>query len=69
MTNPCLECPHRNVVCTSEQLFMDCNPWNEYEQQMLDKLIDGSIIYVPKPRKKWRWMSDILTSSRTLLGV
>lgn len=54
MTNPCEECSNRNVTCIVEQLFLDCEPWNRFEQDMLNKLLDGSILAVPKP-KEGRW--------------
>ena len=69
MTNPCLECSMRNVVCTAEQLFINCTPWDEYETAMLEKLIDGSILAVPNPRRKRRWFDDMVSSITNRLGA
>jgi len=52
MINPCLECPSRNITCTVEQLFMDCSPYQEFEQELLEKLLDGSILEIPQ-RRRW----------------
>lgn len=52
MDNPCTECPKRNIICITEQLFMDCHPYNEFEQALLNKLINNKEL--PKPKKR-RW--------------
>lgn len=69
MTNPCLECPSRNVVCMTEQLFMDCKPWEEYESEMLEKLINGTVLAVPSPRRKRRWFDDMVSGITRRLGA
>jgi hypothetical protein len=53
----------------TEQLFMDCKPWEEYESEMLEKLINGTVLAVPSPRRKRRWFDDMVSGITRRLGA
>ena len=60
MESPCTECPHRDITCTVDQLFMDCNPWDKYAQALMDMLIQDRL---PKIQPKRRWFHVTARSS------